>query len=874
MKRACLLLTTAFLAAAPATAQPQVRVNLTRGLYDAPFTLVLSTDAPAAEIRYTTDGSVPHAGHGTRYTAPIRIEATTVLRAIALTSIGASAVETHTYLFPADALDQPTDIPDYPRRPYAVDQTTRRPLDYRMDPRITADPVLRAETLRGLRALPTLSLAMDPDDFWDVHDAEEAVERPVSVEVLYPDDPAAHEQVNAGLEGHSWNWMKRSFRLVFSRGYGPARWDTELLRRAPLGGATAARRIDRLVLRGGNNRSWARGWNPDRTTYTRDQWYRDTQIAVSGFGAHGAFVHLYVNGIYWGLYNPVERPDAGFASAYFGGSKDDWFTWAQRVRSGVPTRYDYLLETLAARDLRDPSAYAEIQDFLDLTAFIDYLILTWMTGMVDWPENNVWAAHRMSPPEPLLFFGWDAEWSWDTALGGSDGAWVHPQFRRSAAASTLDLARLWHALWRNPEFKLRFADRVYRHTHHDGALSDTRSRTRWAAVNDAIRSAVVAESARWGDATGTLYTRDTHWQPEVDRIDGLMNGNVARFLDALRAERYYPELDPPAVDPPGGAPGTLVRLTNPNDRGVIVYTLDGRDPRETGTSYAGPFRIDMPTVLRARVRDGETWSALAEIRFAAVDPRDGLVVNEVMYHAAGPDGDALDFLELLNHTEAELLLDGLRFVTGIRYAFPDGARLPPGGFVVLAEDAAAFAARYGFAPFGQYRGRLDNDGEPLALIDALGRVVDAVDYRPAASWPPAADGHGASLELRDPALDNTDPRHWRASPHLGGSPGAANGTRVSTRADHAPRSELRLAAPWPNPAAARIHTEVAVPFPGPMHLALYDLLGRRRALLHDGPLQAAPLRFALDVSALPAGVYVLRLEAGTEVRRRIVTVAR
>ncbi|MEZ4765732.1 MAG: CotH kinase family protein [Calditrichia bacterium] len=70
------------------------------------------------------------------------------------------------------------------------------------------------------------------------------------------------------------------------------------------------------MLRGGNNRSWARKWNPEETTYTEDQWFRDTQIAMTGYGAHGNFVHLYINGIYWGLYNPVERPDQFFSSEY------------------------------------------------------------------------------------------------------------------------------------------------------------------------------------------------------------------------------------------------------------------------------------------------------------------------------------------------------------------------------------------------------------------------------------------------------------------------------------------------------------------------------------------------------------------------------
>ena len=69
---------------------------------------------------------------------------------------------------------------------------------------------------------------------------------------------------------------------------------------------------------------WPGGWFRDEATYVEDQWVRDSQIAMSGLGSHGMFVHLYANGVYWGLYNPVERPDAWFTSSYLGGEMEDY----------------------------------------------------------------------------------------------------------------------------------------------------------------------------------------------------------------------------------------------------------------------------------------------------------------------------------------------------------------------------------------------------------------------------------------------------------------------------------------------------------------------------------------------------------------------
>ena len=42
--------------------------------------------------------------------------------------------------------------------------------------------------------------------------------------------------------------------------------------------------------------------------------------ASGGNAAHGKYVHLYLNGLYWGLYNVHERTDDSFAEAYFGGA--------------------------------------------------------------------------------------------------------------------------------------------------------------------------------------------------------------------------------------------------------------------------------------------------------------------------------------------------------------------------------------------------------------------------------------------------------------------------------------------------------------------------------------------------------------------------
>ncbi|RYZ49603.1 MAG: hypothetical protein EOO14_20410, partial [Chitinophagaceae bacterium] len=185
------------------------------------------------------------------------------------------------------------------------------------------------------------------------------------------------------------------------------------------------------------------------------------------------------------------------------------------------------------------------------------------------------------------------------------------------------VTNLWHSARRNSDFMMLFADRVYKHCFNKGKLTDVASRARWQTLNNFISKAIVAESARWGDALGDGVTRtkNDHWQPEITRIDNLMNGNVQRFITALRAQGYYPSINPPDFSREGGAvsAGTQLTLSNPNGSGIIYYTINGDDPRLPGGNlspsaivYSGPITIGNNLVVKARIRNGNLWSALHE----------------------------------------------------------------------------------------------------------------------------------------------------------------------------------------------------------------------------------------------------------------------
>ncbi len=110
----------------------------------------------------------------------------------------------------------------------------------------------------------------------------------------------------------------------------------------------------------------------------------------------------------------------------------------------------------------------------------------------------------------------------------------------------------------------------------------------------------------------------------------------------------------------------------------------------------------------------------------------------------------------------------------------------------------------------------------------------------------------------------------RVNQHLNGA-AWVNRSRLlfsydGTTASEAPAAVLGLGLrpPQPNPAQTTARAVVTLDAAGPARLVVLDLLGREVATVFDGTAAAGETAVSVDVAALPAGVYVLRLSAGAQ----------
>ncbi len=575
-----------------------------RGFYSAPIQVTLTCETPGSTIRYTTDGSEPTAASGQVYSGPISVGRTTALRAAAFRSGWRdSRLVTYTYLFPGDIARQ--DQADALAAGFPTLWDTQA-ADYGLDPRVVGQNgqdnyggKYTASLTNDLQALPTLSLVMDVDDLFGAegiyshpNSRGDAWERPGSLELIYPDGRPGF-QVNAGIriQGGAFRrfdlTLKKSFRVIFREDYGQGKLHY------PLFGPEATDEFDNIVLRANSNDAWP--YDGGGALYIRDAFAMETARAMGIVSSHTTFMHLYINGRYWGLYNPVERPDAAFSATYHGGDKGTWDAINQdSVPDGNYDAWNRLLATLT-EDWSDNAVYQRVQgnnpdgtpnpayeDLLDVDNMIDYMILNFYIGNTDWPGRNYWIGRDREGDEGFQFYPWDSE----TALNslGTDVTGVNSAVARPYAAARV-----------NADFQMTFADHVYRHFFNGGALAvnpaapawdpahpeNNRPAARFAALADAVRQGIVGESARWGDQLrSSPYTRDENWQATATSLlSNYFPGRSAAVLGQLRNAGLYPNIDAPVFNREGGSVPVGFQLVMSPAQGTIYYTTNGTDPR-------------------------------------------------------------------------------------------------------------------------------------------------------------------------------------------------------------------------------------------------------------------------------------------------------
>jgi hypothetical protein len=584
--------------------------SVDRGFYYEPFDLVLSTEQEGSTITWTLDGSDPttssvafqSASPATALVDPaseLGRDPTpgVVVRAFASRDGSEPGPgQSHTYVFVEQVTAlSPHDEPPGPDWPATYDAygtgDPNQSIDYGMDPRVYEDPAYADLLTDALLDIPSMSIStdlanlFDPDTGIYMNALEHGAdwERACSLELLDPADEAefgvnAGVRIRGGWSRHPDN-PKHAFRLFFRGEYG----ETKL--RFPLFGQEGVHRFDKIDLRTSQNYSWSyKGAAGRENTMNRDVFSRDLQREIGRPYTRSRYMHLYLNGVYWGLFQTQERSEARFAASYLGGEPEDydvikvngdiqtarvieatdgtldvWEDIWERCQAGFAT--DAAYQALQGNDpLGEPDP--ELPVLVDLDNLIDYMLVIFYAGNFDSPTgsfshnqgpNNFYAVRdRVAGDRGFLFFAHDAEHSllaesWGPGEGLAEdrvNLGTRADEYRMNVAGFMDFHPQWlhFKLTENADYRVRFAARAAVWLSDDGPMAEPRSSALFRARAEEIELAIVAESARWGDSCSfsddgrTWRTRDDDWVPALDRVlEDWMPYRTALVIEQLEA---------------------------------------------------------------------------------------------------------------------------------------------------------------------------------------------------------------------------------------------------------------------------------------------------------------------------------------------------
>lgn len=687
-----------------------------RGFYKTSFTLEVRTNPDGGTIKYTLDGSDPlSSGTAIEKISPVTInvnpESETgnrgrnpgfVVRACAQNSgLEFSDVITHTYLFAKRVKNlSPNDQSPGPGWPTSSPSSQR--FDYGMDPEILNDNRYKNLIDEALIDIPSISLVtdlanlFDPDKgiFVNAQQHGEEWERPCSVELLNPDGSEGF-QINAGVRIRG-GWHrnpdnpKRAFRLFFRQEYGEGKLEYSLF------ADEGASEFDKVDLRTSQNYAWSQYdyWGY-YNTMNRDVFSRDLQREMGEPYTRSRYYHLYINGVYWGIFQSQERSEARYAETYLGGSKEEYDVIKPNIsfpyiETGVEATdgsldswrdvWDLIADEFITNEKyfrmqglnKNGSRNRSFQNLVDMKNLIDYMLIIFYTGNFDSPTNvwgnnsnakNFFCIYNRTGFDGYRFFIHDAEHTLNTVEGAGPGTVglyenrVNVGFTDERRMYVSDFAMfnpqwLHFKLATNEEFKILMADRIYKFFFNNGALTPDKVTELFLSRAQEIEMAIIGESARWGDAFHEpARTKHDDWQFAVDDI--VYNYFPYRtdiVLDQLQEVNWYPDFQPPVYfhnnnqirdDVIETNAGINIEIKNPGASGLIYYTTNGDDPRTIGGGISesafvsdNPVEVEFNSIstLKSRIKLGEKWSALHELLILMPDDKSNLKITEIHYH--------------------------------------------------------------------------------------------------------------------------------------------------------------------------------------------------------------------------------------------------
>jgi len=707
------------------------------GFYTGSLSVELSTNEPEAVIYYTLDGSIPTAS-SVQYASPINITAPTTIRAIS-----------------------------YKEKIGSDD--------------LISDVATKCYILNIQHTIPLINVACDPVEFDEIYNP--TFYRPgkphpsISAHFKYFDSNNILQgdlPVSFSLHGgYSVTSPKKSHKIVFTdQNFQYDLFDQKYLYPRPSNLPSSFKSFNLIGM---------------AADYSLIRNYLSMQL-LRNAGLNSpqvAFIRLLINGNDRGIYVPIERIDEKYVKdhGFEPGNYDIIKTGCEHecdltlknlngqyfeIKAGDFVAFDEFLQWL----YRYGHSYDELINRIDLSSFLYYDMMCRFSNNRDSYDINYYLIrNRDVPNSKWIIFLWDTDESfgWDRNF---NGRWFRHNF-------------LFDQLWQNE----RYVHLIY------NTLADLLNTT-WSyqeidkliqKMENLFQTDNPADETIWNSAWydyGAVTIPDFREDPQYNPLSRYRHLNFLREWVKNRIDfvferfRWTGGKAQLTIETPTGGKGSIqlnsLHLTNFPWTGT--YFREIQIPLtaipDIGYRFVGWSDSSLPQTEEISITLFNEYSIHAI--FEPDTLIELLVINEINYNSAD-NFDPEDWIELYNPSDKTIDLSNWHLKDdddSHDFTFPNGTTITPYGYLILCHDQSAFQSLFLEVTnsIGDFDFGLSGQGDDVKIYNDVYTLVDSVSYDDVSPWPIEADGIGSTLELLDPALDNTLPQNWQASAGHG-SPG-------------------------------------------------------------------------------------------------------
>jgi len=796
-------------------------------VYGYPLEVHITSDSPGGSIRYTLDGSPPGPDDPI-YTDPIVVSENSVLRAqLWLEGFEPGAISTASYIV-SDGFTFPVVS-------------------------IVTDPFNFFDEKNGIYVEGSNGrpgYCMDIPVNWNMD-----WERPLSFE--YFDLQGERQvQIDGGTKIHG--GCSRTAPMKPLAFFARSRYGNNEIK-YPFFSQKEVDTFKGLILRNSGN--------DNQYTYIRDGMIQAVVDPVMDVDVQAYEpVQLFLNGEYWGIHNLREKVNEHWVTSNYGIPTEnlDFIKNHSEVFAGTFDGYDSLNNFLNNNSLEKEENFRYVADRIDLNSYTDYLFTHLFFANRDWPGNNQkywrdkvngskWRHILFDLDFTMGIYEFDPSLDMFTFSTAPDlEEWPNP------AWATLLIRRLLE----NESYKDQFIKKYQVH------LNTTFQPERVNHVIDSfyyrLYDVFPAHVELWGRPWGGI----DQWHFEVDQLRLFANERPDHVRENMRNYFSLGEEVELVVETPelaGHVKVNDVLLPPEGMRGTYTAGLDLDLDFQAAPGYT--FNswevISMERSDTLRYYDPQSSISLQEgtiiktnTREHEIDPNTAVFINEFMALNQGiyldEYGEDDDWIELYNAGNSDVDLAGYYLTDDL--GDPAKWRIPTGypeHTTIEAKDHKVF-----FADDDTLQGplhlnfKLSSAGESIGLSAKSGAGfiwLDSINFGP-------QEANSSYGRYPDGKMD------WMAMSPL--TP------KFSNQVDHT-SIETEMILSWsvfPNPATdwlniiidCRNHGQV-----NPLVISLWDLTGRslEKRLVQTWEGQN---RQRLDLSELPAGVYILTIETDSE----------